>query len=72
MTESLCCTPETNTTLSINYTSIKKKKETDPPPKKEHIPSPAPQTDVITNPSNRTYQKEKNNQNEINGKHDNS
>ena len=23
--ESLCCKPETNTTLSINYTSIKKK-----------------------------------------------
>ena len=24
MAESLCCTPETNTTLSINYTPIKK------------------------------------------------
>ena len=24
VTESLCCTPETNTTLYINYTSIKK------------------------------------------------
>ena len=29
MTESLCCTPETNTTLLINYTQyIKKKKDT--------------------------------------------
>ena len=27
ITESLCCTPETNTTLYINYTSIKKKEE---------------------------------------------
>ena len=27
ITESLCCTPETNTTLQINYTSIKKKKK---------------------------------------------
>ena len=26
ITESLCCTPETNTTLQINYTSIKEKK----------------------------------------------
>ena len=26
-TESLCCTPETNTVLYINYTSIKKRKE---------------------------------------------
>ena len=26
ITESLCCTPETNRTLYINYTSIKKKK----------------------------------------------
>ena len=26
VTESLCCTPETNTTLYINYTSIKKLK----------------------------------------------
>ena len=25
ITESLCCTQETNTTLSINYTSIKNK-----------------------------------------------
>ena len=25
ITESLCCTPETNTTLLINYISIKKK-----------------------------------------------
>jgi len=25
ITESLCCTPETNTTLSINYTPILKK-----------------------------------------------
>ena len=26
ITESLCCTPETNTALLINYTSIEKKK----------------------------------------------
>ena len=24
ITESLCCTPETNMTLEINYTSVKK------------------------------------------------
>ena len=28
ITESLCCTPETNTTLYFNYTSIKKRKKT--------------------------------------------
>ena len=27
ITESLCCTPETNTALLINYTSIEKKKK---------------------------------------------
>ena len=27
ITESLCCIPETNTTLYINYTPIKKKRE---------------------------------------------
>ena len=26
-TDSLCCTPETNITLNVNYTSIKFKKE---------------------------------------------
>ena len=26
ITDSLCCTPETNTTLKINYTPIKRKK----------------------------------------------
>ena len=27
MTDSLCCTPETNTTLLVNYTPIKLKKK---------------------------------------------
>ena len=30
ITESLCCTPETNTTLLINYTPIKKKQTNKP------------------------------------------
>ena len=34
-TESLCCTPETNTTLLINYTSIKKERERERKKKRE-------------------------------------
>ena len=32
ITESLCCTAEINTTLDINFTSIKEKKKTIHPP----------------------------------------
>ena len=32
ITESLCCTVEINTTLDINFTSIKEKKKTIHPP----------------------------------------
>ena len=51
-TESLCCTPKTNSTLSINYTSIKKKKKKTLRPKTSQEATPEPRLEMSVGSSN--------------------